>query len=218
MQLFILVLELIGTVAFSVSGTIVAIRKKMDIFGVMILAVVTACGGGLIRDMILGELPPVLFRDSVYAGTASATALTMFIIVSIHRKENKKVSDRKTQVQHLVLDKLLLTADSLGLGVFTSLGVSSAINAGFANNMFFSVFLSVVTGVGGGLLRDIMSQEPPYIFVKHIYACASIIGAILCFLLWNVAGKNLSMIISCVTVLVIRLLSAHFHWNLPRIS
>jgi len=105
--------------------------------------------------------------------------------------------------------------DSVGLGIFTAVGVSTGWTAGYHDNMFFLSFLGVLTGVGGGLLRDVMAGVPPYIFVKHVYACASIAGAICCVLAYRNLGQIPALVIGTVVVLVIRIGAAHYRWNLP---
>lgn len=207
METFFFVLELIGTVAFAVSGAAVGIRKNMDIFGVCVLGLTTACGGGLIRDVLLGRLPPAMFCAPVYALTALGTSLLVFIVFAL-----------RWQLKGRVADRLLLLSDSVGLGIFTMAGMSAAFSAGYGGNFFFTVFLGAVTGVGGGLMRDVMSGNPPYIFVKHIYACASLLGAVLAYLVWNAAGHNWATVAGCAAVLLIRLLAARFRWSLPRID
>ena len=110
----------------------------------------------------------------------------------------------------------MLISDSAGLGIFTVVGVKLAIDAGFIENPFLIIFVAVVTGVGGGVLRDVFAGDRPYIFVKHIYACASIAGAIVCALMWNIVGQNVSMATGFAVVTLIRLLAARFRWSLPR--
>ena len=206
MELVFIILELIGTVAFSISGAVVGIRRNMDLFGVCILGLTTACGGGLVRDVLLGRLPPVMFCDSIYALTALATAALVFLFFARH-----------WQLSGPVTEKLLRLSDSLGLGIFTMAGMQAAVRAGYGDNFFFTVFLGTVTGVGGGLLRDVMAQSPPYIFVKHIYACASLLGAVLAYVLWRTVGENWAILAGCVSILTIRLLAARYRWSLPRI-
>ncbi len=200
------VFELIGTVAFAVSGAITGLKKKMDIFGVVILAVVTAVGGGAIRDIVLGNTPPMTFRNPVYALVAIATGILVFI-PAVRRLPSKNPR---------VFDIFLLVTDSVGLGIFTVMGIRTAINLNHGENMFLLVFVGVVTGVGGGLLRDMMAGNTPYIFVKHIYASASLAGAVLCVLLWNPLGATAAMAISAVIIIVIRFLAAYFKWSLPK--
>lgn len=206
MEFLAVILELIGTAAFAVSGAMIAFRKNMDLFGVCALGLTTACGGGLIRDVMLGNLPPAMFREPIYAMTAIAVSVIIFM----------PVIRRKLMGSHRVYDVVMLAADSAGLGIFTVAGVSAAEAAGYGSNIFFSVFLGTITGVGGGMIRDMMAGMPPYIFVKHIYACAAILGAIICALLWPLLGKTAAMIIGGTAIFAIRLLAAHFRWSLPK--
>ena len=205
MKLLVL-LEIIGTVAFAISGAIVGIQKKMDIFGVSILGLTTAVGGGILRDLILNITPPAAFVNPVFAITAVIVSIIVFIrpiYSSIERKGS-------------VYDKLLLVMDSLGLGLFTVVGVQVAKTSVAGDNLFLVTFVGVLTGVGGGILRDVFAGNTPYIFVKHFYACASIIGAWMCALLWSVIGVFPSMAVGSVSIVVLRLLAAHYHWSLPK--
>ena len=200
------VFELFGTVAFAISGAITGLKKKMDIFGVVILAVVTAVGGGAIRDIVLGNTPPMTFRNPVYALVAVATGILTFI-PAVRRLAGKNPR---------VFDIFLLITDSVGLGIFTVMGIRTAIGTGHGENLFLLVFVGVVTGVGGGLLRDMMAGNTPYIFVKHVYASASLAGAVLCVLLWKPLGATAAMSVSAVVIIVIRFLAARFKWSLPK--
>ena len=206
MDLFILVIEIIGTVAFSVSGAMIAIKKNMDVFGVMILGLTTAVGGGIIRDLILGLTPPMAFRNPVYALVALATAALVFPV---------KVR-RLFQRFEYFYEHTLMIMDTVGLAIFTVVGVRGAVVRSMDESYFLLLFVGVITGVGGGVLRDVLAGYLPYIFVKHIYACASLAGCVVCVLLWNVAGEAAAMIAGAAVVLVIRFLSAHYRWSLPR--
>ena len=165
MDIFILVLELIGAAAFAVSGAMTGIRKHMDIFGAFVLALTVAVGGGIIRDVILGAFPPAMFQNPIYALTAFITCLIVFI------PQVRGFLERSSRI--------MLLADSIGLGIFTVSGAMRAFEVSDHPTVFLAVFVGVITGVGGGLLRDVMAGDMPYIFVKHIYATASIIGALL---------------------------------------
>lgn len=204
-------MEIVGTIAFAASGAMVGVRKKMDIFGVCVLGLVTAVGGGMIRDVILGITPPNVFINPSYASVAVTTSLIVFIVVYIKR-------DLMDGNFKIVYDKIMLIMDSIGLAIFTVVGVNTGIQQGYIEKLFLLVFVGTITGVGGGLLRDIMAGEPPYIFVKHIYACASIMGSIVCVYMYRSFGAVESMIVSSVVVLLIRYLAAHYHWNLPRVD
>ena len=203
---FLLILEIIGTVAFAVSGAMTGLVKKMDIFGVVILGLTTAVGGGVIRDLILGLTPPAMFMSPIYAAVAAVVSVIVFL----------PAVRRWLTVYSRVSDLVMLVMDSLGLGVFTVVGIQRAYTATEHRGMFLLVFVGVVTGVGGGLMRDVMAGNTPYIFVKHVYASASIIGAILCAALWQPLGGTAAMIIGATVILTVRLLAAHYHWSLPR--
>ena len=111
-----------------------------------------------------------------------------------------------------------MAADTLGLGVFTVVGVKAVFTGSTETNYFFAVFLGTITGVGGGLLRDMMAGDKPYIFVKHVYACASIAGALICALLWESAGEQIAMLAGAVCVIVMRFLAIRYKWKLPQIE
>ena len=154
MDILIFAFEIIGTVAFSVSGAMTGLKKNMDIFGVMILGVVTAIGGGVTRDLILGITPPGTFGHPVYAIVATVTAIITFL---------PAIRRLLTSNQH-VHDFVLLILDSLGLGVFTVVGIQTAYSVSTGRGAFLVVFVGVITGVGGGVLRDVLAGEKPYIF------------------------------------------------------
>lgn len=206
MELFVLVLELLGTAAFAVSGALLATRKRMDIFGVCIMGLVAACGGGVLRDMLLGRLPPAMFRSPVYALVAVASAAAVF------PRAVRRLLIRRERLYELTM----LLADAVGLGIFTAVGVTAAVQDGYGDSFFFSVFLGVITGVGGGVLRDMLAGDRPYIFVKHIYACASLAGAMLCAGLWKALGQMTATLVCCGSVLIIRVMAARYHWSLPK--
>ena len=203
-QLF-LILELVGTLAFAASGAITGLKKNMDIFGVCILGLTTAVGGGVIRDLLLGITPPGTFQDPIYAVVALLTSLVLFL----PRIRRLLMWDQQ------LYDLVLLTMDSAGLGIFTVSGIRIAYQAAPHPSLFLLVFVGVVTGVGGGVLRDVMAGDTPYIFVKHVYASASLAGALTCVGLWPLVGEAAAMLCGGGLVIAIRILSAHFRWNLP---
>ena len=174
---FISWMDIIGTFAFAVSGAMVAIRKKMDVFGVNILALLAAVGGGALRDIFIGRVPPMMFQNPLYTIIAFLTANGVFLFLYLKKSAAGRVSG--------IYEKLLFWFDTLGLGAFTADGVYAAMNGNTGGNLFFVTFLGVITGVGGGVLRDVMANETPYIFVKHIYACASIAGAVAAGWSWD---------------------------------
>lgn len=210
-ETIIFILEIIGTIAFASSGALVGIRKNMDIFGVLVLGITTAVGGGCIRDLILGITPPKMFHNFAYVGAAIATSCLLFLLVYVKKK---LLESRFLEIY----ERAMNTFDAIGLGIFTITGIRTAIAVSERPNLFLLIFVGVVTGIGGGMLRDIMSGSTPFVFVKHVYACASLAGAVLYILLYNRLSEAAAMVISAVAVILIRLLAAHYRWNLPRIQ
>lgn len=203
-------MEMAGTVAFAASGAMVGVERNMDIFGVSVLGVVTAVGGGMIRDIVLGIIPPNVFTNPVYALVATITSCLVFLVFYWKRQLLEGH-------MRLTYDRVMLVMDSIGLGIFTVVGVNTGIRSGYMDNVFLLVFLGTITGVGGGLLRDMMAGVPPYIFVKHIYACASIVGAVVCVYMNRFVGNVEAMMVACFVIILIRYLAAHYRWNLPRL-
>lgn len=202
------VIEVIGTIAFASSGAMVAIKKQLDLLGVVVLGATTAVGGGMLRDIILGNVPPGLFTHPVYALTALITVLALFMIVRL----NQQILESRYIASY---ERMMNLFDAIGLAAFTVTGVDTAVLAGYREYHFLCVFLGVLTGVGGGVLRDIMAGQTPYILRKHVYACASIAGALCYVFLADWLTGDASMIISAVLVVLIRLLASKYCWNLP---
>ncbi len=207
MDAFIFIIEIIGTIAFSVSGAMTGIEKKMDIFGIAILGLTTAVGGGILRDILTGCIPPQTFRNPIYAMIAVITAVIIFLFAYT----GKLVYNTK------IFEFLVFLMDSLGLGIFTVVGINTAVHTSHEFGHFLLIFVGVITGVGGGVLRDMLAGNTPYIFVKHVYACASLAGAVVCVYAWDSLGATKAMLIGAVIIVLIRFLSAYFKWNLPRI-
>ncbi len=203
------VIEIVGTIAFASSGAMAAIRRQLDLLGVIVLGVTTAVGGGMLRDILLGKVPPSMFIHPVYTVLAFLTVLLLFCFVRMHQRflSSSYVTS---------YEKIMNIFDAVGLAAFTVTGVDAAAVAGYGSFHFLSVFLGVLTGVGGGVLRDIMLGEPPYILRKHIYACASIAGALCYVFLSHAVSEAAAMIISAALVVIIRLLATHYCWNLPK--
>ena len=203
-----LAIELLGTVSFALSGAVSGVRRRFDLFGVMILALTTACGGGVIRDLILENTPPLMFRKPVYAVTAMLTSLVVFL----------PAVRRLLEKYHKAYDVAMLLTDSVGLGLFTVVGVQTAAELYGGSGIFLRLFVGVVTGCGGGVLRDIFVGQTPQIFVKHFYACASLVGAAVYLLVRSCSDALLATILGAACVIALRCLAAYFHWNLPRVE
>ncbi|WP_329384591.1 trimeric intracellular cation channel family protein [Anaerofustis butyriciformans] len=210
-QQLVNICEIIGIIAFAISGAMVAIEKDLDIFGVVVLGVTTALGGGVIRDLILAINPPTMFISSNYAALAAISSLIIFIFSYYKYKYIQK--NRK------IFDNALNFFDSIGLGVFVVLGINTAMYSGYSDNNFLIMFIGVITGIGGGILRDIMVKDIPFVLRKRIYALAAILGGgVYIVLLKNGINSNFSLIIGILITILIRVLSKKYEWSLPRVK
>ncbi len=199
---------IIGVIAFGVSGAMVAVKKRTDPFGVVFLAVITATGGGITRDLLLGIQPPVIFIDYTYVIFAASAAIVVFFVARMYKDFYRTKTDR--------IDSINNVFDALGLGVFVVMGTQTAIDYGFAQNAFFTITIGVITGIGGGFLRDIMVGEIPTVLKKHIYVLAAFTGSIIFYFMYiNSINYTLSAAFSAGITFAIRMLATHFKWNLP---
>ena len=148
------VMEMAGSVAFAASGAMVGVERNMDIFGVSVLGVATAVGGGMIRDIVLGIIPPAVFTNPVYA-LVSVLASCIVFFIFYFKRELLQGHRRETY------DKIMLAMDSVGLGIFTVVGISTAHQAVPESGQFLLIFVGVITGVGGGVVRDMMAGNMP---------------------------------------------------------
>ena len=205
MDTFFFILELIGTVAFAVSGAAVAIRKEMDVFGVVILGTVTAVGGGIVRDLMLGLTPPMAFRDPVWLIVGMISALLLFLpAVRRPAQRNRRVSD-----------PVLLISDAVGMGIFGATAILLAQREG-QHSVWLLMFVSLLTGTGGGVLRDVLAGQMPNVFRKHFYASALLIGSLLFLAIQPLVPQAAAVLIGIFATVTLRCLAAHFKWNLPR--
>lgn len=209
MTFFLGATELLGTIAFAVSGAMLAVKKQLDIFGILFLGVVTALGGGTIRDLLLGHTPPRMFYNVEYILVALLSALTVFLAV------------RRTHGQGLwtgrAADNLLTLSDALGLGIFAVIGTQAGISDGFGENAVLCIFLGMLTGVGGGVLRDMMCADIPFVLRKHIYAVAALLGAGIYYWLTHLGvSSGLASLLGMTATVVTRVLAWHYRWNLPK--
>ena len=208
METFLFLLELAGTVAFAVSGAVLGIEKHMDIFGVGLLGITTAVGGGILRDLVVGLTPPRAFQDPIYLLVALGVSVVLFFPFV------RRIIGRSKRV----FDALMLIMDAAGLGIFTITGMNTAITLAGCTDPLLLVFVGLLTGTGGGVLRDVLAGDMPYILRKHIYAVASLAGALANVLLMRVLPGEIAMLIGFGVVALIRMLAAHYKWNLPRIE
>ena len=162
LEVVVFALEMIGTVVFSISGGLVGIERGLDYFGIPVLSMTTAVGGGMLRDLILGKTPPSMFLNPIYVVVAIVTSSLMLFL--LHRYGNFVENGKFVSFMGLIT-----FFDALGLGIFTIIGVNTALDSGY-HNAFLAVFVGVMTGVGGGMLRDIMVRRTPLVLRREIYA------------------------------------------------
>ncbi|MES2275047.1 MAG: trimeric intracellular cation channel family protein [Bacteroidota bacterium] len=196
---FSVIIEILGTVAFTVSGAFSAMQKRMDIFGVFVLGFVTAIGGGTLRDILIGSLPVAWMRDMqtplIILGTTIATIIF------------------KKYVKNLKITLFLF--DALGLGLFTIIGVQKGLNANL--NPGACVALGTITGCFGGVVRDILINEIPVLFRKEIYATACIAGGCCYLLLLMVADRIIAETAAIFVICTIRIIAMRRNWKLPSV-
>lgn len=197
---FISILDYLGTIAFAVTGASKAIAHKADIFGIIVLATVVGVGGGVTRDVIFGRFPTA-FSDPIYVGLTVGVGIVIFFLYAKFKRQMG----------------IWLVFDAVGLGVFSILGASIVYHV-VGLNFLPMLFGGMITAIGGGILRDVFVREIPIVFVKEVYAIASIIGIVLFYvlLLFGV-DVQVSSVIGIVAATGIRLLAMKYNWNLPKV-
>ncbi|MFB5631764.1 MAG: trimeric intracellular cation channel family protein [Nitrosopumilus sp.] len=197
---FITILDYLGTIAFAVTGATKAIAHQADIFGIIVLATVVGVAGGITRDVIFGRFPNA-FSDPIYIGLTVAVGVAMFFL---YRRFKSKM-------------ETWLVFDAVGLGVFSIIGASIAHQV--VGMEFLPMLLGgLITAIGGGILRDVFVREIPIVFVKEVYAVASVIGIVVFYTILSSGMEiQIASIIGIVVTTAIRLLAMKFKWNLPKV-
>lgn len=190
--------ELIGVVAFAISGALIWIKKELDIFGIIFLSIITATGGGIIRDILIGNTPPTAYLNPI---SSIISIITGFVVFYAHKKIVR-------------FNKIITITDALGLSVFTVVGCRTAIVNG-VTSVFLATVMGLSTGVGGGILRDVFVNDIPYILKKEIYAIASILGAMSYFYINKFLSDVVSLYICALIIFLIRLISIKLNLSLP---
>lgn len=194
---FVTVLDFIGTFAFAISGIRLASEKNFDLFGAFIVGMATACGGGTIRDVFLGN-SPFWMTQWVYL---AITAFALFVYICSHSFINR-------------IAKTMFTFDTIGLALFTVVGFEKTINAGFP--FWAANIMGMMTGAAGGVIRDILINEVPLIFRRDIYALACAVGGIIYTFGIVMEIPDLWAQLGCAAaVIIIRLCAVVYHWQLP---
>lgn len=188
----------IGISAAAISGALLAVKKRFDFFGIIVLGIATALGGGIVRDVLIGSFPPAALKMPIYTIVSAVSAILVMVFTK----------------RFLNLTNVILYFDALGLGVFTAVGVDIALKQP-VTSAFISVTIGVISGIGGGIIRDILAKEIPLIFRKEIYATASIIGAITLVYSRHWVGGMVPLYICFFTTVVIRLAALYFGIHQP---
>lgn len=160
------VFEIIGSIAFAISGSMLAIKKEMDLFGILILGIVTSVGGGAIRDIVIGNTPPAMFQNPKCTVISSITAIVVFLIWKLYNRNTiaEKIARRTDNMYH----NLLFWSDTLGLAAFTILGMEATISFLHTDQCLLIAFVGLITGVGGGILR-VCWQERFLMYCRSIF-------------------------------------------------
>lgn len=192
-------LDLAGTFVFAISGAVAAKQRGLDLFGICAIAFTVACGGGIIRDLCIGAIPPTGISNWKYLATAILAAV---MTISLYRLV-------------LRLNQPVLFFDALGLSLFAVTGAQKSL--AYGHNAEVAILLGITTAVGGGVLRDILLNRIPVILEKEIYASAALIGALIMVLgdHFQWLPNDLTSIIALIVCFGLRLLSLRYHWNLP---
>lgn len=197
-MLLLYIFDYVGTIAFAVSGALVGVKKELDIFGVIFLSITTAIGGGLFRDVMIGTTPPTALTKPIYCMISIVFAVLTFIFY----------------MRIIKLRNVILIMDAIGLGVFTAIGSNAAIVNGY-DGIFVVVIMGLITGVGGGILRDVFVNNIPLVFKKEIYAFASIIGALSYYFANSILPNIFAMYICFLLTFLLRILAILHRLNLP---
>lgn len=194
----IYILDLFGVAVFAVTGALAAGKKRMDLFGVVVLALATALGGGTLRDVILGAHPVFWISNPVYIFVGTAAAVSIFILARFVQPPSKA----------------LQFADAFGLAVFTVIGTAKAISLGVPGSI--AVIMGVMTGVAGGIIRDMLSGEIPLVLKAEIYATASLCGAVIFAVLTKYYPLlPLPAVSAIIVILCLRIAAIHWKLSLP---
>lgn len=204
------IIEHIGVIAFAISGALVAIDKEMDLLGVIILAFITSFGGGIMRDLILGLPIPLFFTESFTSLIVVCLISSVLVLVFAMCFKRAFVKNEK------MIDSINNYIDAVGLGAFTVSGAKLAISVGYTAP-FVPILMGVIACVGGGMIRDMMLNDVPFVLRKRIYALAAAAGSALYYTLWYFeANETVAMISGALVTILIRVLATIFKWNMPK--
>jgi uncharacterized membrane protein YeiH len=208
-KLLILILQIAGAIAYGICGATAAIRRKMDVFWVVLLGTITASGGGMIRDIILGITPPIAFMNPVIILMPAATSIVVFMLVYFNRS-------RPNSRDVLFSETVSNVVDSVGLAVFTVISINVAVSAGLGDRILLTVITGTVGAVGGGFIRDLLTGYTPALSQKRLFVSASVAGGFFCLILMKFLVSYIAMYIGFAVIVLIRFLGLKYCWSLPK--
>ena len=209
------IINIIGIISFAAAGAMISIDKEMDLFGVLFLSIMTCFGGGILRDVMagneIGRMIPVFFTQlKMEIIVCVLTALAVFLLAFLQKERYVK--------EEVKVEKINNVLDALGLGVFAAVGTAAYITLG----PFVSIVMGLTSAVGGGIIRDVILREIPFVFRKRVYAVACILGSGVYYIIHELFMKGMKSAdvvstIACVLVIfAIRMLATIFRWNMPK--
>lgn len=208
MSTVLTVIEILGVLSFSISGALMAIDKENDFIGVIFLAIITSFGGGMLRDIFIGNTPPVFFKLFHLIIVSVITSTLVFLIATIFKKQYVKNEKLVQSINNYF--------DAAGLGVFVISGARICIEAGF-DNPFLIIVMGMLSGTGGSMTRDIIMREVPALLRKHIYLMAALAGATIYYLLVRFGVSDMFAVpIGAILIVIVRILATVFKWNMPK--
>ena len=202
------VLEIIGVFSFSIAGALMAIDKENDFVGVVFLAIITSFGGGMLRDIFIGNTPPIFFSLYALIIVSVVTATVVFILAAVFKKQYVRNEEMIQNINNYF--------DAVGLAVFVISGTQLCMNVGYTNP-FLIIIGGMLSGTGGSMIRDIILNEVPTLLRRRIYLIAAIAGAGIYYLLVTFNVNNIvAVTVGSILIVLIRVLATVFKWNLPK--
>lgn len=213
MQTVLTILEIIGVVSFSISGALMAIDKENDFVGVIFLAIITSFGGGILRDIFIGNTPPTVFTLYWLVIVSVLTATAVFVLAAIFKKQYVEHEHAVQMINNYF--------DAVGLGVFVISGAKMCMDLGAENpllaNPLLIIIMGMLSGTGGSMTRDIIMNEVPGLLRRYVYLLAAIAGAAAYYFLIKLGVREVfAMPIGALIIVVIRILATVFKWNVPK--
>lgn len=210
-QIILSIINIIGIISFAAAGAMIAINKEADFFGVVFLSIITCFGGGILRDVIVGQKLPAFFKGlEMEIIVCVLTAFVVFLIAFIFKEKYVK--------EEATVEKINNVLDALGLGVFASVGTAAYIGEG----PFVAIVMGFISSVGGSIIRDVILRDIPLVLRKRVYAVATLLGSSVYYLIATVFMKDMksadvvATVVCTAVIFIIRMCATVFRWNMPK--